>query len=294
MKQHATFLKYIAISAVVAFLLTLQTAFAQNDPGITSSPVSSAIAGRAYAYSVTVEGTTPITYDLVVKPQGMSINSNGLIGWWPDRNDAGEHPVHLVVTNSVGSDEQQFTVDVMTPPIIDAISDQHANVGEQFSYQVTADARPDPDYDLVEAPAGMSVTLAGLITWTPTADQVGTYQVQVRAQSKAGRETKQFNIEVATSTGTASPGPVKSFRLLSMYPQPATTHITVLIEAPGYEKLSFGLFDLLGRSMHRQQNVVVQGEVMTMELPTSDLAPGVYVLRVEGRSGDLIAPVLLQ
>ncbi len=270
--------------AALSFVLIPRSA-AQTDPRITSSPIPSAIAGRAYVYTVTVEGTAPMTYELKVKPQGMSVSSDGLVGWWPERKDAGEHPVHLVVTNSVGSDEQQFTVDVMTPPIIDAISEQHANVGKQFSYQVTADARPDPDYDLVEAPAGMSVTLAGLITWTPTADQVGTHSVQVRAQSKAGRETKQFNVEVATSTGVPETGPVKSFRLLSVYPQPASNSVTVSVKSSSYGLLSVEVFDILGRLVRRELHIAGPGASTTFTLSTSGLDSGIYLMKVSGRNG---------
>ncbi|SPD74472.1 exported hypothetical protein [uncultured Desulfobacterium sp.] len=75
-----------------------------------------------------------------------------------------------------------------------------ANWGEPYSYQVQAED-PDPDvltYSLPIAPQGMTIDPStGLIQWTPSGSQGGTYMVKVRVQDgRCGDDSQEFYIRV--------------------------------------------------------------------------------------------------
>jgi hypothetical protein len=66
-----------------------------------------------------------------------------------------------------------------------------------FSYQVVATGTPAPTFSLSKPPAGMAIdTNSGLITWTPTVSEVGTYTVSVRAANSVDSISTSFTITV--------------------------------------------------------------------------------------------------
>jgi len=81
-------------------------------PDITSEPVLTVCLGEEYTYQVTATDpeTDPLIYSLTTKPDGMSINSTGLITWTPA--STGTYPVAVEVSDGCSSDTQEFTVTV--------------------------------------------------------------------------------------------------------------------------------------------------------------------------------------
>ena len=75
-----------------------------------------------------------------------------------------------------------------------------------FRYQVAAED-PDGDrrmrYRLLEAPPGMSVdVLFGMVTWTPTESQAGSYPVVIEVDDmEGGKSTQGFEVHVAFDGG---------------------------------------------------------------------------------------------
>ena len=92
-------------------------------------------------------------------------------------------------------------VTVSAAPVIASAPILAATVGTVYSYDVNAtDANGDIlTYSLDTAPVGMDIHAAtGLITWTPTAGQVGVNDVTVRvADPKSLFATQSFTITVA-------------------------------------------------------------------------------------------------
>jgi uncharacterized protein YjdB len=84
-------------------------------------------------------------------------------------------------------------------PVIEAIPDQIGKVGQEFIYQVIA---YDPDngeltYSLTEKPEGMQIgSSAGLITWTPGENQIGTFTVEIKVSNGNSFSVKQFKITI--------------------------------------------------------------------------------------------------
>jgi VCBS repeat-containing protein len=89
-----------------------------------------------------------------------------------------------------------------SPPVITSTPVTTATPGVAYSYAVTAtDASGSAlTFTLDVAPAGMSIDAsAGLITWTPTAAQIGPNAVTVRVTNAAGLSSLQsFTITVAS------------------------------------------------------------------------------------------------
>ena len=72
-------------------------------------------------------------------------------------------------------------------------------VGKTLQYQVTADS-PQPSsltYALTTGPAGMTINpTSGLLTWSPTQNQVGDQSVVITVQDATGQVTQNFTLSV--------------------------------------------------------------------------------------------------
>ncbi|RME50092.1 MAG: hypothetical protein D6795_10670 [Deltaproteobacteria bacterium] len=83
-------------------------------PIINSAPVRTAMVRQLYRYQVTATGSEPLSWDLLVAPEGMAINgTTGEILWTPTITQVGEHPVSVRVENPFGEDVQEYTVEVV-------------------------------------------------------------------------------------------------------------------------------------------------------------------------------------
>jgi hypothetical protein len=96
-----------------------------------------------------------------------------------------------------------------------------AKTGVGYSYQVFSTANPQATYALSTAPTGMSIDPGtGLVQWTPTGTQIGSFPVTVVASNYAGQTSQSFTINVTqspptTPTGLAVTGATSSSLTLS-------------------------------------------------------------------------------
>ncbi len=190
---------------------------APNDPpAFTSNPTGPAVVGVAYQYQVVAsdDDGDPITYSLVTFPSGMSINSTtGLLTWTPTVAQLGSQSVSIKADDGRGAQTtQSFSLSVVapnTPPTITSTPTGPAQVGSPYQYQVVAH---DPDGDpirfsLTTAPQGMVIDPnSGLLTWTPTAAQVGSPEVVIAASDgRGGIGTQTFNLLTEVTTTNHPP-----------------------------------------------------------------------------------------
>ena len=176
-------------------------------PIITSTPITTATIGVLYAYDVNAtdpDGDT-LTYSLITRPTGMTINSaNGLIIWIPVAAQIGNNSVTVKVSDGSLSIIQSFTIKVSTLPVINQAPIIYstpittATVGVTYFYDVEA-TDPDGDtltYSLTTYPPGMTISSAsGLIMWTPVAK--GNYAVVVKVSDGVLSDTQGFTIIVS-------------------------------------------------------------------------------------------------
>lgn len=201
---------------------TVGTSPANAVPIIHSTPRLATWLSHPYTYAVeaTDPNGDPLIYELVTAPAGMTVDAEGLITWQPAAAQVGSHAVAVRVRDGRGGvATQQFTLAVTTTPansspFITTPPRQSATVGRAY---VVAYAAVDPDNDglvwsLDQAPHGMAIdSRSGLLTWIPSADQMGTQAVTVRVTDALGAfATQHFSITVhcvnQAPTVTSRPG----------------------------------------------------------------------------------------
>ena len=170
-------------------------------PTITSTPAIEATVGEAYSYTISATGNPLPTFSLEAFPEGMVVDQeSGEVEWLP--SEPGTFPVTVRASNSVGTDDQQFTITVSEPPpnpVAPSITSTPVTAviaGETYSYDVNATGNPVPTYALVMRPADMTIDQAtGAITWMP--GEAGSVDVTVSASNTAGTDEQQFTITVS-------------------------------------------------------------------------------------------------
>jgi len=184
-----------------------------NAPLITSTPdVVSVNSGINYTYDVEaidLDGDS-LSYQLVEPPQGMTINEiTGVIEWTPSFAQIDSYEIQILVTDGQGGETTQtYSLEVAANPVNQApvISSEpiiNAVFGNPYTYDVEA---VDPDgeaitYSLNNAPDGMVIDGEGVITWNPTAADLGNYAIEVVATDGRGISTTQtYDLSVTEDT----------------------------------------------------------------------------------------------
>ncbi len=133
-----------------------------------------------------------LTYSATGLPTGASLDAaTGAFSWTPTSGQAGTYMVTLAATDPGGlsaSATVTIVIDAVNrPPMIDAIADVAVGVGNVLTITAHAtDPNGDPLTYSADAagplPAGASLDASiGVMTWTPTADQVGTHTIAIAA-----------------------------------------------------------------------------------------------------------------
>jgi PGF-pre-PGF domain-containing protein len=182
-------------------------------PVVTSMPILSAVVNVEYNYNVEasdIDGDI-LSYALATSPEGMTINqSNGIIKWIPTETQLGANYVSVVVSDGELSTQQNFTINVGTtqnnPPIITSTPIKTATQGIEYNYDVDAtDSDNDAlTYALLTYPIGMKINNAtGLITWTPNATQVNSYDVNIIVYDSKGASALQWYVLTVANVNDA-------------------------------------------------------------------------------------------
>jgi len=231
------------LAAIQSFTITVAAGGLNTPPAINSTAVTTATENVAYSYQVTATDTAgdTLAFALVTAPAGMNISPTGLITWTPAQGQAGTANVTVRVVDQGGlSAQQSFTIAVAagvfnSAPTITSTAVTTATAGTAYSYQVVAtDTAGDVlAYTLTTAPAGMSISASGLITWTPQAAQVGTANVTVSVRDQGGLSAQQsFTIAVAAATVNLPPA-ISSAPVTTATGGTAYSYQVVVADTPG-------------------------------------------------------------
>ena len=179
-------------------------------PYITNLPPVILAPGNATAragtpFSMLIAASDPdgdeLVFTLEEAPTGMFVNRTGAVSW--NNPQAGNYTIKVRVSDGLATVEASFTLRVAPAPvpIITSAPPKSASQGKRLSYQLTADTSgvANPSYSLVDGPAGMSVSNTGLVTWTPTSRQSGTFHVIVRVRAGTENATQEFDLKVAAA-----------------------------------------------------------------------------------------------
>lgn len=174
-------------------------------PVFTSTPVTAVNEDDTFSYTMAAADANGdvLTFSLVSGPTGMSV-SGDVLSWTPGNANVGPQNIVVRVSDPSGLfDSQVFTLTVINTndaPIITSSAPLLARVNEPYQYAVNAidiDAGDTLAFALPQAPAGMSVSAGGLITWTPEFTQQGDFDVVLRVVDQSGAFVEQaFTITV--------------------------------------------------------------------------------------------------
>jgi hypothetical protein len=211
-----------------------------SSPVITSTPVTKAVTGQPYSYQVRANGNPVPTFELIAKPEGMTMDgTKGIISWFP--SEGGNYDVTVKATNSLGSINQNFSIEVTQvaeAPVFTSTPVTTAVAGQQYRYDVHASGNPAPTYQLKNEPSGMSIDVnGGTITWIPS--EAGSYDITVEATNVAATRSQEFTIIVQEAERvpiiTSTPVARAVLKELYSYQVEATGHPTptlALVAAP--------------------------------------------------------------
>ncbi len=214
--QTATLEFYNPTQARFTYTLEL-VGGADPGPSFQSTPPVTTSVGSAYRYqtSVTDMPGDTLTYSLAAGPSGMAISSTGLVTWTPAAGTQGTYSILLAVTNQYGAQALQHyiltvaNVSANLPPLFTSTPVVSANVLTSYQYTATAtDADGDTlTYALVDGPAGLSINgSSGVVTWTPTAAELGAQTVTISVSDGNGGSAQQsFVVQVLPQAGDIAP-----------------------------------------------------------------------------------------
>ena len=150
-----------------------------------------------------MDGDT-LTYSATGLPSGATF-SGQTFSWTPTSDQVGTYQVAFAVTDGQFSDSETVTITVEgsgavanNPPSFNAINVPPANENAPLTISVSA-SDPDGDpitYSTGSLPSGASFSGQSL-TWTPTYEQSGVYQVTFTASDGTSEATETISITVA-------------------------------------------------------------------------------------------------
>ncbi len=200
------------LSATQSLSIESITRPSSDNWSISSTPTTSALVDQVTSYDVVAEGAN--LFELLTHPPGMSIDpQRGTLRWLPTTDHLGVHRVTLRASNHLGqAAEQSFTLAVRSAAIVPTISSApptEAAVGRTYLYtpSVSNPSRSPLTFAIPVAPPGMQIdTVTGAITWTPTAAQLGSTSVILRATDAVGNFTSQgFTVAVLAGSHNRVP-----------------------------------------------------------------------------------------
>jgi hypothetical protein len=182
-------------------------------PIITSTAPATATVGQLYTYNLTATGDPAPTFAISAStplPAWLGFAGNLLSGT-PDAADVGSVvSVTVIATNVQGQDDQSFSITVQgIPPQITSTAALQGNVGQAYSYTVTATGTPAPTLSAGALPAWLQFDpLTGVLSGTPTtADEGPSPSITITAANGWGSNaTQTFTITVGPSIGSGGGG----------------------------------------------------------------------------------------
>ena len=206
------------------------TQIAPAAPVVAPAGISGA-AGKPLSFTVSATASNPLSYTMLGAPAGMSIAATGVVSWAAPI--AGTYAVTMVAKDSVtgltGQGVYSIVIAPVAPPVV-AAGAITGKVGTALAFTVSVTAPNPVSYTLAGAPAGMTISSAGLVSWA--APVAGTYAVTVTAtDSKTGLSGKGlYTVAIAAPLPPAvtvpgvsgKPGVALSFTATVVAPNPVT------------------------------------------------------------------------
>ena len=165
-----------------------------------------------------------VTYSLTTSPAGMTINaSTGAISWTPTSETETSTSVSVQIvdadaTTGFTTDSTSFTINITLvneAPVLTALANQAVTELQTLSYNAGANVSDVDDvndgtgltWTLIGAPAGVTVSNTGTVSWTPNVGEAGVYNfgVQVADGGEDGALPQAQNLQVTVNQTNTVP-----------------------------------------------------------------------------------------
>jgi hypothetical protein len=187
-------------------------------PVPNSPPVLSAIGDKSvnenelltFAVAATdADAQDTLSYSTAGLPSGAEF-SGQTFSWRPDYSQAGSYQVTFSVTDGHAQDSETVTIAVANvdrAPALNSVSDRSVDAGNTLEFSLSAvDADGDSlAYSATGLPTGANLSGQNF-TWTPAADQVGSYDITFAVSDGTLSDAKTATVAVVgTQADTTAP-----------------------------------------------------------------------------------------
>ncbi|OYO29089.1 S53 family peptidase [Janthinobacterium sp. PC23-8] len=163
--------------------------------------------GTALSFTVGVTAPNPVSYALTGAPAGMAISSTGVVSW--AKPVAGTYAVTVTAKDSKtalsGKGVYNVAISAPLPPVV-TVAAISGKPGVALSFTTTVVAPNPVSYSLSGAPAGMTISAAGVVSWASPV--LGNYNVTIIARDSktglSGQAVASVKIAAAGPAITAS------------------------------------------------------------------------------------------
>jgi hypothetical protein len=165
-------------------------------------------------------------------------------------------------------------------PTITSFPNTSASWGDLYHYQVLSTAHPQATYSLTTAPSGMTINSStGLISWTPTTSQLGSFSVTVQASNFAGQTSQSY----AGTVGNPSPTTPGGFGVIATGGDSVLLSWNASTDPSG--GLRYGAYQVTAGPHHTTVYTLL-GTTTNTSITLTHLTPGVsYLLTVKATDG---------
>ena len=187
---------------------TLRVKLDNEPPFINSSPPTQAFEDSLLTYGIDAVDLDddPITYTLVAGPDGLTLDSLGVVRWTPAQDDVGSAAVDILLTDPDGAQRSHaFALTVVNTNDAPAIAEiPDTSIVEDAPFQLAligfgSDIDPGDSlsYSVTTAPDSVVVDSLGNLVWTPVQTDVGVNLVTLQVSDIAGAtDTTQLAVTV--------------------------------------------------------------------------------------------------
>ena len=197
-----------AISSTLQFVIIVAE---RNQPPVWINPgTRRVIEGLQLTYALKAsDADLPVqtlSYTLVSGPEGLTVNTNGVMNWQPtEAQGPSTNRVSVSVSDGVVSVPQEFDVVVLEsnrlPVWVTFVTTRRVAEGSPLTFTVQATDSDLPAqkliYRLINGPTGLVVTTNGVVSWTPTEAQgPSTNRVRIGVADGVANISQEFDIIV--------------------------------------------------------------------------------------------------
>jgi uncharacterized repeat protein (TIGR03803 family) len=247
----------------------------------------------AKAITLSGSGGSPLSFNIVGGPYNGTLSGSGASRTYtPNRNFAGKDSfafsAQIGCVASVSNFVKITVVAVADTPILAPIGNKTVVNNTTLSFTATAtdgDNGQVISYSLIGAPAGATISSAGLFSWKPTA--TGSFTFKVRATDNGAPAL--FDEEQITVTVTASLAPaataineVPARFAASIYPNPVNDRFFIRLDEP-VDELTIQLVAMNGSVVSTTVQRVTDKNNIAVN--AAHLKPGMYIVRLQSASG---------